>query len=66
MTADDQEMSDRFEAMMQLSEGFEQMATMGASYRVKLEAAGFSPAMAEQIAAHFLMEQQAKLMRETA
>lgn len=60
---DEAEEFEFLKGMVELSKGFERMASIGASYRGQLEAAGFSPTIAEQVAAHFLMEQQAAMMR---
>lgn len=46
------------ETMLEAAEGFDNLASLAASYRVKLEAAGFSPAMAETVAGNWLIDLQ--------
>lgn len=46
-----------------VTEELETMAALGAGYRAILERAGFSPTAAEQLAAAFLAEYQAKVLR---
>lgn len=46
-----------------VTEELETMAALGAGYRAILERAGFSPTAAEQLAAAFLAEYQATIIR---
>lgn len=51
------------EMLKAVTEEFETFAALGSGYRAILERAGFSPTAAEQLAAAFLIEYQARVFR---